>query len=190
MKRLWLWAVLAVTACSPPPPPVVEEEVVEPYDGPTSSGIIPTLDPDDPDVDAGDVVIDAGMIVVETRCCDTNFTISDLEPADAVGVLEGELPVFQGGVPLSREDGGWAATACFPLIASGHYWYRFSWDGGVEDGGLELLADGGEEAVLIPVVITSVRASDREPSVTNASGARNYFREVSSCDGLDGGVPW
>lgn len=190
MKRLLWCAVLAVTACSPPPPPVVEEEVVEPYDGPTSSGIIPTIDPEDLDVDAGVEQLDAGNVVVETRCCETTFTISDEEPLDAVGVLEGEVAVFQGGVPLSRGDAGWTAAACFPISASSHYWYRFSWDGGVEDGGVELLPDGGEEQLIIPVVITSLRASDREPSVTNSEGTRNYFRDVSTCDGLDGGVPW
>jgi hypothetical protein len=189
MKRssLWVTLLIGLAACPAPPPPPVEEEPDEPYDGPTSSGIIPSIDPD---ADAGLVLLDAGDVVVETRCCATTFTISDEEPLDAVGVLEGELAVFQGGVPLSRSDAGWMASACFPISASSHYWYRFSWDGGVEDGGVELLPDGGEEQLIYPVVITSLRASDREPSVTNASGTRNYFREVSSCDGLDGGVPW
>jgi hypothetical protein len=171
------------------PEPEPEPEAEEPYEGPSSSGIPPAIDPDDYDFDAGVVLVDAGSVVVDTRCCVTRFSISDQEPADATGVIEGDLPVFAGGTPLTREDGGWTATVCHPLNASGYYWYRFVWDGGLFDGGTETQPDGGEAPVLIPVTATSVRASDRETSVTNSQGTRNFYREVSSCDGLGGRVP-
>lgn len=192
MRRLGVLLSLGVMACpAPQPTPQPEEDAgVEPYDGPTSTRIPPAVDPDDHDFDAGQTLIDAGTIVVETRCCQTRFSISSAEPADAVGVLEGELPVLKAGRALTREDGGWVATACHPIGAAGHYWYRFTWDAGIVDAGTELLDDGGIETLEVATTETIVRASEREPSVTNSEGARNFFRSVSSCDGLDGGVPW
>lgn len=192
LRAWWLSSLvgLALAGCPATPPPEEEEEDagVEPYDGETVGGVIPVFDPDA--IDAGDPVIDAGEVVVDTRCCDTRFSITDEEPADAVGVLEGQNVVFGDGLPLTRGDGGWSVSACFPLNASAFYWYRFSWDGGVLDAGTTLLEDGGEETLLIPLMAGALRASDTEPSFTDSDGVRrNYYRAVESCDGLDGGVP-
>lgn len=175
--------------CPAPTPPTEEDAGEEVFDGETqgSGGGIPVFDPDA--IDAGDPVIDAGEVTVETRCCPTSFSISDQEPAGAVGVLEGESPAFDGGLPLSRSDAGWTATACFPIQSSSFYWYRFSWDGGVRDAGTFEQDDGGTETILVQDVVTQVRASDTEPVSEAAAGRRNYYREVSSCDGLDGAVP-
>jgi hypothetical protein len=170
-------------ACTPEVPPDPPEEAEEPYDGPTAPSIIPSLDPDDLDRDAGDVVVDAGMVVVNTECCEASFSISDQEPADAVGYLDGELPVFQGGLPLTRTDGGWATSACIPVNAATRYWYRFSFDGGTEDAGEVDLEDGGLGILINPITTTVVRTSDREPTVTNAEGSQNYYDAVTSCDG-------
>jgi hypothetical protein len=174
----------------PATPPVTEVDAgEEPFDGETegSGGGIPQFDPDA--IDAGDPVIDAGMVVVDTRCCDTVFSVSDEEPVDAVGVLEGDSPALAGGLSLTRGDAGWSASACFPLNSSSFYWYRFSWDGGLRDAGTFELEDGGTETLVVMDVVTRVRASDREPSFESADGTRNYYRAVSSCDGLDGSVP-
>lgn len=173
--------------CPAPQPPQEEDAGETIFDGETTGGGIPVFDPDA--IDAGDAVVDAGLVTVETRCCSTGFSITDEEPADAVGVLEGESPVFDGGLALTRGDGGWAVTACFPVQSSSFYWYRFTWDGGVRDAGTFDLDDGGMETILINDVVTSLRASDREPVFEGATGRRNYYREVSSCDGLDGSVP-
>lgn len=189
--RAWWLASLAgllLTACPQPAPAQEEDAGVEPFDGETTGGVIPVFDPEA--LDAGPMVIDAGVVTVDTRCCETNFAISSEEPADAVGTLEGENPVFADGLPLTRSDAGWSVPACFPLNASAFYWYHFTWDGGVLDAGTELLPDGGEATVLIPLVGSSNRASTSEPSFTDSNGARrNYYRAVESCDGLDGGVP-
>lgn len=165
---------------------VLPEDV---YDGPTSSGVIPVYEPET--FDGGDPLIDAGEVVVDTTCCTTQFSISDQEPADAVGLLQGESSVFGDGLALDRTDAGWSATACFPINASAFYWYAFSWDGGFVDGGV-LIEDrdgGAGEIVAVQLIETSTRASDREPSIDTATGLRNFYREVSSCDGLDGSVP-
>lgn len=191
LRRVWLSSLLglALAGCPPEPGPIDEEDAgEEPYDGPASSGVIPTFDPET--YDAGDLVIDAGMVTVETRCCDTQFAISDEEPADAVGLLQGENPVFGTGLALTRGDGGWSVQACFPVNASAYYWYHFTWDGGLFDAGLTLMEDGGEELVLVPLTGESMRASDSEPGFTDSAGVRrNYYRAVESCDGLDGSVP-
>jgi hypothetical protein len=169
--------------------PTPEEDPPPPYDGPSQSGTIPVIDPSNLDLDAGQTLVDAGLVTVETRCCDTNFRIADQEPADAVGVIEGELGTLRAGVPLTRSAGQWTAAACVTINSSGAYWYRFTWDGGVVDAGLELQPDGGEEIVLVPVTESAVRASALEPTVSSADGLRNFYSAVNSCDGLDGGVP-
>lgn len=186
----WLTAlVFAVSACPGPKKPApVEEEEELPFDGESMSGVIPTFDRDR-DIDAGVFIIDAGRVDVETRCCATSFSISDQEPLDATGVLLGQTSALQGGVPLRRNDAGWTANACVTINSSGFYWYRFSWDGGLRDAGEVDLPDGGFEVVIEPITVTVDRASDREPGVDNATGRQNFYREVSSCDGLDGGVP-
>lgn len=185
-------AVVALISCvEEPKPGTVEEETAPlPYDGETSGsgGGIPVFEPGV--MDAGSEIIDAGNVTVDTRCCQTAFSISDGEPADAVGKLQGEHGKLAGGISLSRTDAGWSASTCFPVNSSSRYWYAFSWDAGFVDGGIDLLPDGGEEAVLIYKEGRSLRASDREPSFVDSEGTRrNYYREVSSCDGLDGGVP-
>ncbi|MCA2981898.1 MAG: hypothetical protein INH41_02240 [Myxococcaceae bacterium] len=182
--------VLALLAgCpGPKPTPPVEEEAEEPFDGETMSSVIPRVDPDSP-FDAGVFVIDAGRVEVETRCCATTFSISDQEPADATGVLVGESSALRPGLPLRRTDAGWTASACVTLNTSSFYRYRFEWDGGTRDAGEVDLPDGGVEISIVPVTIVSERASDREPSVSDATGQQNYYRAVSACDGLDGGVP-
>ncbi|MDP2274749.1 MAG: hypothetical protein Q8K32_28665 [Archangium sp.] len=189
LRRAWWLALALVLAGCPEPVPVEEEDAgVEPYDGPTQSSVIPTFDPDA--IDAGDPIIDAGMVTIDTRCCDTQFAITDEEPADAVGLLEGQHTLFGAGLPLTRSDAGWSVAACFPLNASAFYWYRFTWDGGVFDAGTTDLEDGGQETLLVPVTGESLRASASEPGFTDADGVRrNYYRAVESCDGLDGAVP-
>ncbi len=179
--------VALLSACPTKPTPVTSDEEPEvPYEGNAMSSVIPKLDPD---ADAGVFIIDAGMVVVETRCCVTNFAISDGEPSDATGVLLGQTSALRAGLPLTRTDAGWAASACMTLNASTLYWYRFTWDGGVFDAGEVDLPDGGLETVLEPITAIADRSSDQEPGVTDADGRKNYYRAVSSCDGLDGSVP-
>ena len=189
LRWLTLGGVLLFVACPAPEPEPEREPEPEPYDGPGGSGIPPAFDPEDFDFDSGVFLVDAGMVVVDTRCCTTRFSISDEEPADAIGSIQGDLPIFAGGISLTREDGGWTAMACHPINASGFYWYRFEYDAGVFDAGVVGLPDGGEEILEIPLTGSVVRASDRESSVATSDGRRNYYRAVSSCDGLDGGVP-
>jgi len=183
-------ALFGFLGCPAPDPlPTPEEEPSPPYGGPSQSGTIPVIDPSNLDLDAGQTLVDAGRVTVETRCCDTNFRIADREPADAVGVIEGDLGVLRAGVSLTRAAGQWTASACVTINSSGSYRYRFTWDGGVVDAGLEVLPDGGQEIVLLPVTESAVRASGLEPTVSSADGLRNFYSAVSSCDGLDGGVP-
>lgn len=186
---LWVLACVVLMSCPQPRPGPEPEPDEEPYAGPGSPPIPPANDPDDHDFDGGQVLVDAGLVVVDSRCCMTRLSISDQEPTDAVGTIEGELSLFEGGLPLRRVDGGWAATTCHPVNSAGRFWYRFVFDGGVFDAGLEQLPDGGAEVVLVSSTQSVIRVSDREPTVTNAEGERNYYRSVSSCDGLDGGVP-
>lgn len=182
-----LFGALVFSACpNPMPQPAPEEE--EPFDGESMSGVIPTFDRDN-ELDAGVFIIDAGLVTVETRCCATNFSISDEEPSDATGTLFGQTASLQTGIPLQRVDAGWSASACLTLNSSTLYWYRFTWDGGQVDAGGVDLPDGGYEIVIETVTVTRDRSSDREPGVDEATGRKNYYRDVSSCDGLDGGVP-
>ncbi len=189
MKRvLWL-ALVALSTCSPMPKPEPEPEPDEPYDGPTTNNTIPVRDPDDLDADAGDVVVDAGEVIVDVTCCETRFSISDEEPADATGELVGALPVLMAGVPLTRSDAGWAAAVCVPINASARYGYRFTWDAGTIDAGSFELEDGGMEGREVSVIGSIERASDREPQVSDSVGTMNYYRSVASCAEHDGGVP-
>ncbi len=187
MKRAFLFALLLAAACKPDnTDPDPEEETEDPYDGPTENVTIPVVDPDT--FDAGDVVVDAGEVIVDTTCCDFTFSISDEEPADAVGFIDGELPLFGDGLALTRDDGGWSATACVPLNAATRYSYRFSWDGGIEDGGFTMLEDGGMEWTEVAVTTSALRTSDAEPQVSNSEGAMNYYEAKSVCGG-DAGMP-
>lgn len=192
MKR-WLLVGLVALSCGKktPPPAEEEEEVFEeiPYEGEASTGIIPNFEADETDA-GGAMLVDAGQITIDTRCCTTHFSIADQEPADAVGYLEGEHAAFGTGLPLTRSGGSWTATACFPVKSSAHYWYRFDLDGGFEDAGVVIdREDGGESIVIVHKVETQLRASDREPQEETAVGARNFYKEVPSCEGLDGSVP-
>jgi hypothetical protein len=162
------------------------------YDGPTPASGIPSL-PEDFAFDASIPPIDSGVIVVDTRCCETTFSIADEEPAGGVeGVLRLGLNVFDGGVPLSRDvdAGRWVASACVPVNSEATFVYEFTIDGGLSDAGLVELEDGGllgREAVDVRV---TVRTSAEEPSAELVDGARvNVYRAVSTCDGLDGSVP-
>lgn len=187
MKRAFLFALLMTAACKPATTDTdAGDDFEDPYDGPTENATIPVLDPDNLDLDAGDVVVDAGEVIVDTTCCDFAFSISDQEPEDAVGFIDGELPLFSGGLPLTRGDAGWSATACVPINAASRYSYRFSWDGGIEDGGVTFLEDGGMEWSEVAVTTTELRYSDTETQVTNSEGTVNYYEARASC-GADGG---
>lgn len=188
MKRWWVLSLTAVLACTPMPEPEPEPEE-EPYDGETVNSTIPGRDPDDLDADAGDVVVDAGEVVVDMTCCETHFAISDEEPADATGVLVGELPVFTPGVPLTRTDAGWTATVCVPVNAGARYRYQFTWDAGLVDAGFQEFDDGGIEWREEVLILSSERASDAEPQVSDAVSTSNYYSAVASCAAHDGGVP-
>lgn len=188
MKCWWVLLLTVVMACSPKPEPEPEPEE-EPFDGETVNSTIPSRDPDDLDADAGDVVIDAGNVVVDRTCCETHFSISDGEPGDATGLLVGELAVFTPGVPLTRTDGGWAATACVPINSAARYGYRFTWDAGTVDAGFEEFEDGGIQWREEISIVTVDRVSDREPQVSDAVGSTNYYSAVATCEGHDGGVP-
>lgn len=189
MKRLLWLALVAFSTCSPMPKPEPEPEPDAPYDGPTGNNTIPVRDPDDLDADAGDVVVDAGDVVVDMTCCETHFSISDDEPANATGVLVGALPVLTPGVPLTRSDAGWAATVCVPINAAARYGYRFTWDAGTVDAGSFELEDGGMEGSEVVVIESIDRASDREPRVSDSVGTTNFYSSVASCAEHDGGVP-
>lgn len=190
--RTSLLAVLVFSACPPPVVVTPEEDAGElpaVFDGPTERLGIPDL-PSDYAFDAS-VEIDAGPLNVDTRCCQTNFRISDEEPAGGVtGTLRIALGAFANGVPLTRGGGAWTASVCFPLERSASYQYEFLFDGGLIDGGQNELPDGGVEWVEVTDVRQTVRASAGEPGFELADGTRtNFYRAVSSCDGLDGSVP-
>ena len=188
MKRAFLFALLMTAACKPATTDTdAGDDFEDPYDGPTENATIPVLDPDNLDLDAGDVVVDAGEVIVDTTCCDFTFSISDQEPEDAIGFIDGELPLFGDGLPLSRGDAGWSATACVPLNAAARYSYRFEWDGGIADGGAIDLEDGGQAWTEVAVTTTEVRASDAELQVSDSVGTVNYYEAVSTCGGTDGG---
>lgn len=193
MRRSPIFAVLAAlvfSACPPTQPaPDLDagEEPVVPFDGPTSASGVPDFFPP---YDAGDGLVDSGVIVLDLTCCETNFNISDQEPADGVGVLRIGLGKFHDGVPLARDGGRWTATACFPVNQSSAYFYEFTFDGGIVDAGNRELADGGIEAVELGSTVVTQRASEGEPSFTDSAGQMfNIYRAVTSCEGLDGSVP-
>ncbi len=189
-------ALLVVFAACPPPPPVIpEEDAGEPeqviFDGPTQNSGIPELS-EEFAVDASIPVIDSGVIVVDTRCCATNFSISDQEPVAGVtvGTLRIELSAFSSGVALTRAGGRWRGSACFPVNVAAPYHYEFTHDAGLVDAGEVALEDGGIVISERLELQTTLRASDEEPGFDLADGRRtNFFRAVSSCDGLDGSVP-
>lgn len=193
-SRTLVVLALALSACRPQvmPRPQVDagpdEEVI--FDGPTSNTGIPQL-PEDFAFDASIPRIDSGVIVVDTTCCVTTFSIADREPAEGVvGGLYINLSTFDGGVPLTRAAGRWTTTACFPVNQSASYQYQFDYDGGVIDAGIVELEDGGLVHVERLDLQTWRRGSDEEPGFELADGTRtNFYRAVSSCDGLDGGVP-
>lgn len=172
------------------PPDDAGAAAIPVYDGPTQGSGIPEL-PEDFEFDASIPLIDAGVIPVDTTCCETRFGIADEEPSGGVeGVLRIELPRFAAGVPLVRGGGRWTATACFPINYEAPYFYEFTFDAGLADGGQFGLEDGGVIGFEFMDVQVSRRASADEPSYARADGApSNHFRGVSSCAGLDGSVP-
>lgn len=190
----WLLPLLALSACPPPPVVTPDEdagaEARPVFDGPTQNSGIPDL-PEDFVFDASIPAIDSGTIVVDTRCCTTNFSIADQEAAGGVvGELRLALPTFPSGLALTRGGGRWRATACFPVNQSATYRYEFTWDAGLIDGGQVEDDDGGIIGLELLDVRHFARASDEEPGFTLDDGSRtNFFRSVSSCDGLDGSVP-
>lgn len=193
MSRSRLIALLLVCAGCPRPPIMIDEDAGEPiepvYDGPTQNAGIPDL-PEGFRLDASIPLIDSGVIMVDTRCCSTNFSIADQEPASATGVLRIELGAFSSGVALARSAGRWSANACFPVNQSAPYQYEFTWDAGIVDAGLVGLDDGGIVGLEFTDIRVIRRASEDEPSYALVDGTRaNFFRSVSSCDGLDGSVP-
>jgi hypothetical protein len=160
------------------------------YDGPTRGGGIPDL-PEDFVFDASIPTIDSGVIVLDPTCCQTNFGISDQEPALAVtALLRIDLGAFSAGVPLTRAAGRWTASACFPVNQSAPYAYEFTHDAGWVDAGVYVLEDGGQEGRERIEVDVTRRSSDDEPGFDLADGTRtNFFKLVTTCDGLDGSVP-
>lgn len=189
-----LVAASLLLGCPPPVPMPMEEDAGEPvvpvYDGPTQGSGIPDRPPGF-GIDASIPLIDAGVIPVDMTCCQTQFGISDEEPAGGVdGVLRIELPRFAGGVPLVRSGGRWTASACFPINYEAPYFYEFTYDAGLADGGLFGLDDGGVIGLEFVDIRVTRRASADEPAFLSIDGApSNRFRAVSSCAGLDGSVP-
>jgi hypothetical protein len=190
MRKLLSIPFLAVLCACPAPKPMPEdagEDVPVEFSGDTAGGSIPEI-PDglmntEPRIDAGPIVIDGG-------CCETRFRVAaGGEPAGATVRIVAGLAVI-ADLPLTLANGEWSALACFPLEASVAYRYEFTWDGGIEDGGSIDLEDGGTEWFEIRIVNNSARASASEPTFTDVNGAEwNFYRAVSSCDGLDGSVP-
>ena len=182
--------LLGLGACPPvePAPEDAGEEPAVVFDGPTAPAGVPDFFPP---FDAGDGRIDSGVIAVDTTCCDTRFSIADLEPAEVqTATLRIGLGAFSNGVALERDGGRWGAVACFPVNQSAVFFYEFTWDGGLVDAGNRELNDGGSEQVLTGSTIQTQRASDDEPSFTDSEGQRfNLYPAVTSCAGLDGSVP-
>lgn len=191
MKRFAWGLVLVLSACPPTPEPEPEdagEELPVPYDGPAVPSGVPDFLPP---FDAGDGLIDSGVIMVDPTCCETRFSISDVEPTQvSSALLRIPLAKFGAGVTLSRDGGRWHGSGCFPVNTSAAYFYEFTFDGGLVDGGSRALDDGGYEFFEVSSEVVSQRASDEEPSFIDADGLPfNFYRAVSTCDGLDGSVP-
>lgn len=176
-------AAISLLACPAPTNPEVDagEEVPVEYEG-ESGGSPPDFDGNI--IDAGNnTPIDAGLATVDTRCCNLEFRIdSNGEPADAVGKILGEAGPFSMGVSLARVDGGYTASACFPMTQSSYYWYQFEYfsdDAG--SGGLDL-GDGGYR-------VTDIRYNPDETNYpVGGDNRQNYIPSVMSCAQLDAGM--
>jgi hypothetical protein len=192
MKQAWVLAALVLCACPPtepmPDPEDAGDAPAPVFDGRTTPAGVPDFFPP---YDAGDDRIDSGVIVLDTTCCDTRFSIADLEPEEVLTAkLRIKLGTFSEGVALRRDGGRWGAVACFPVNTSATFFYEFTWDGGLVDAGNRELDDGGFEPVLIGSTTVSQRASDEEPSFIDSDGQHfNLYPAVESCAGLDGSVP-
>ncbi|MDP3499623.1 MAG: hypothetical protein Q8S33_04800 [Myxococcales bacterium] len=182
MRRTCLLAVAVVAlGCRAPVKPAPEDAGVDEvaFEGEAS---------ENPPEFAGDLFdagnkseFDAGEAVVDMRCCRLNFRIDvGDEPSDSVGQLIGEQAPLSRGVPLVRVDGGYVASACFPLASSTYYSYQFQYltdDAG--SGGLDQ-GDGG-------FVVTTRRHSTYEPGFSIAGEIQNYIPSVTDCSALDAG---
>lgn len=170
------------------PPVTMEDPIPEevPYEGETTTGVIPADVPPEPPFQE-----DAGAFVTDDRCCTMHFSIADQEPPEATGRLRGNSgPIsVDGGVVLARDAGFWVATACMPLNEATPYWYEFSWalDGGMPDGGAT--ADGGtmdggglDDGGAPPQVAIVQRTNSLERTEHDGQGGMvNFIPAVSMC---------
>lgn len=181
------FAVLAaLSLCACPPATVaeddagIEEEAVD-FTG-DSSGAPPDFAGDI--IDAGNrTPIDAGVAMVDERCCMLNFRIDVAdEPADAEGRLVGSLAPLSPGIALTKVDGGYTASACFPMVSSSYYDYEFEWFSSDPDAGGLSFGDGG-------YLVTTRRHSPYETAYPTGDGTqRNFIPSVMSCAELDAGM--
>jgi hypothetical protein len=186
VKRLALLTTLAWFGCQAPPakPPdagAVEEEPPVDYEG-ESSGSPPDFVGDI--IDAGNrTPIDAGVAETDTRCCRLNFRIDvGDEPAGAVAMIVGQVAPLSPGLPLETVDGGYVASACFPMVSSSYYAYQFEWISSDEDAGGLSMGDGG-------YLMTHLRHSAFETSYPSPDGTRrNFIPAVENCAELDAGM--
>lgn len=173
-RSLW-FAVLALS-CTPTTP-MVEPEPTDtdtPYEGETSNGVIPELEPEPNRFE------DAGEVLADRRCCWLGFRIDDVEASNVDGVIVGNGAPFSAGVRLERDGGVWSTAACVPLKAAIAYQYLFTEraDGGVDGG-----EDAGEPA------LTSRRASTFEPSESDGLGGQtNLVGPFDDCAAADASV--
>ena len=133
-------------------------------------------------IDAGNKSpIDAGVAVVDNRCCILRFGIPvGHEPANAVGSLVGEVAPLDNGIPLTRVDAGYTASACFPMMSSTFYWYQFEYmTGDAGSGGLHQ-GDGG-------YLVTIRRYSPLETNYAVGDERKNFIPSVMNCSELDAG---
>jgi hypothetical protein len=182
MRRACLLAVVVVAlGCPAPVKPTPDDAGVEEVEFEGEAAVNP------PDF-AGDLFdagnkseFDAGEAVLDVRCCRLSFRIDEGdEPANAKGQVIGEQAPLSRGVPLTRVDGGYIASACFPMTSSSYYFYQFQYltdDAGA--GGLDQ-GDGG-------FIVTTRRASPFEPSFSIAGELQNYVPSVTTCAALDAG---
>ena len=206
--KLLLAALVWIVACGPasptPNPDIDVPEEDPPYEGDTVGGVIPDGVPPEPSLE------DAGEVMEDKRCCNVVFSISDLEPADAVGRVRGSVgPLAGEGVELVRAAGRWEAFACIPVGTSTQYWYEFTWqttpadagsgylepsaDAGfilppsadVDAGQVEGEPDGGELDAG-PAVTVEIRAAEDQRADYNGDGALvNFLGSVDQCEALD-----
>jgi len=183
LKTRGLWLSLALLAGCTSPRPVVdagELPVPEEYEG-EAGGNPPDFVGDL--FDAGNnTPIDAGEALIDTRCCNLGFRIGQGdEPSDAIGTLVGEAQPLAAGIPLSRVDGGYVASACFPMMSSSYYVYRFEFLSSAPDSGGVSQGDGG-------YWVTVKRHNPVERNFAIGDERQNFIPSVMNCAELDGGL--